>query len=358
MTITGTGRFGLSSLAPKAKLDVSGVEDTIAYFSSTSNNYTGDGILRAAYLGSDLSDHVAIYGQSLPDSNQFYGVGVRGDGGYLGGLFYGVNKDVNSSYGLIATGLGNSDHFGVFGYATSLNLASPAVGERVGLIGLAEGGLNNAGVNANATSQAGSTAYGIYASASGGGTNYAGFFNGDVNVLGNLSKGGGTFKIDHPQDPANKYLIHSFVESPDMMNIYNGNVITNVNGNAIVTLPSYFESSNKDFRYQLTVIGKDARAYVLDEIANNQFSIKTSEPNTKVSWQVTGIRNDAWANANRVVPEEDKTENEKGKYLYPELMGKSDQYGIFNYKQVETKGQRNRLSHPALHKPSLKKSNH
>ena len=41
-----------------------------------------------------------------------------------------------------------------------------------------------------------------------------------------LSKSIGTFKIDHPLDPANKYLSHSFVELPDMMNIYNGNVMT------------------------------------------------------------------------------------------------------------------------------------
>ncbi|WAC02029.1 hypothetical protein N7U66_19830 [Lacinutrix neustonica] len=43
---------------------------------------------------------------------------------------------------------------------------------------------------------------------------------GDLNVTGNIAKGGGTFKIDHPLDPKNKYLVHSFVESPEMMNIY------------------------------------------------------------------------------------------------------------------------------------------
>ena len=50
-------------------------------------------------------------------------------------------------------------------------------------------------------------------------------FLGDVDVEGTLSKSAGSFKIDHPLDPANKYLYHSFVESPDMMNVYNG-VIT------------------------------------------------------------------------------------------------------------------------------------
>ena len=61
---------------------------------------------------------------------------------------------------------------------------------------------------------------GLFAQSS---TGFAAFFLGDVDVDGNLSKAGGSFKIDHPLDPANKYLYHSFVESPDMMNIYNGN---------------------------------------------------------------------------------------------------------------------------------------
>ena len=81
-----------------------------------------------------------------------------------------------------------------------------------------------------------------------------------MNVTGTLSKGSGTFKIDHPLDPANKFLSHSFVESPDMMNIYNGNVTTDAGGEAIVELPDYFEALNRDPRYQLTVIGSPATA--------------------------------------------------------------------------------------------------
>jgi len=47
-------------------------------------------------------------------------------------------------------------------------------------------------------------------------------FRGESQRTGTVSKGGGSFKIDHPLDPSNKTLSHSFVESPDMMNIYNG----------------------------------------------------------------------------------------------------------------------------------------
>lgn len=140
--------------------------------------------------------------------------------------------------------------------------------------------------------------------------------NGDLAVTGTLSKSSGTFKIDHPLDPENKYLYHSFVESPDMMNVYNGNVYTNTEGNATVTLPDYFEALNIDFRYQLTPIGQFAQAIVLEEIAGNSFKIKTDKPNVKVSWQVTGVRNDTYAKENRVKVSVEKPTTEKGKLLY------------------------------------------
>lgn len=131
-----------------------------------------------------------------------------------------------------------------------------------------------------------------------------------------LAKLGGSFKIDHPLDPDNKYLYHSFVESPDMMNVYNGNITTGVDGEATVELPSYFNALNKDFRYQLTVIGTFAQAIVLEEIDGNSFKIKTDQPNVKVSWQVTGVRNDDFAKARRMKVEVEKEAEMKGKRLF------------------------------------------
>lgn len=141
---------------------------------------------------------------------------------------------------------------------------------------------------------------------------------GDLIVGGSVTKGSGLFKIDYPLDPANKTLSHSFVESPDMMNIYNGNVTTDAKGEAQVTLPVYFDALNRDFRYQLTVIGQFAQAIVAREIKDNCFTIKTDKPNVKVSWQVTGVRQDAYANANRIQVVEDKGK-QRGTYLHPEL---------------------------------------
>ncbi len=160
-------------------------------------------------------------------------------------------------------------------------------------------------------------------------TSYAGYFDGKVYVNGSLSKASGTFQIDNPMDPANKYLYHSFVESPDMMNIYNGNITTDANGNASINLPEYFSVLNKDFKYSLTVIGQFAQAIVAREIEGNQFEIKTDKPNVKVSWQVTGVRQDPYANAHRVVDVVEKEGREKGKYLQPELYGQPKEMGIF-----------------------------
>jgi len=129
---------------------------------------------------------------------------------------------------------------------------------------------------------------------------------GNARVGGTLFKGGGSFQIDHPVDPANKYLHHSFVESPDMMNIYNGIAALEANGEAVVELPDWFEALNRDFRYQLTCIGGFAPVYIAQKVANNRFKIAGGPPGLEVSWQVTGIRQDAWANARRIPVEEDK----------------------------------------------------
>ena len=142
--------------------------------------------------------------------------------------------------------------------------------------------------------------------------------NGDVSITGTLSKGGGSFKIDHPLDPQNKYLSHSFVESPDMMNIYNGNVVLDEEGEAWVEMPAWFDALNRDFRYQLTCIGGQALVYVAEELADNRFKIAGGTAGLKVSWQVTGIRQDPYAEKHRIQVEEDKPTDERGTYLHPD----------------------------------------
>lgn len=154
-------------------------------------------------------------------------------------------------------------------------------------------------------------------------SSFAGIFVGNVSISGSLAKSSGSFKIDHPLDPANKYLYHSFVESPDMMNIYNGNVTLGDDGSATVTMPNWFQALNMEFRYQLTSIGAPGpNLYIAQEIANNSFRIAGGTPGMKVSWMVTGIRQDAYAKAHRIPVEQNKPAAERGTYIFPELHGK------------------------------------
>jgi hypothetical protein len=144
-------------------------------------------------------------------------------------------------------------------------------------------------------------------------TNMTVYPNGNVTVRGTLSASAKNFQIDDPLDPQNKYLVHTSVESSEMMNIYSGNVTTDELGLATVTLPAWFEAENTDFRYQLTVIGgRFAEAIVSKEIANNQFTISTNASKVKVSWQVTAVRQDSYAKAHPLVVEQDKPERERG----------------------------------------------
>jgi len=143
-----------------------------------------------------------------------------------------------------------------------------------------------------------------------------------------LEKQGGGFLIDHPLDPANQTLAHSFVESPDMKNIYDGVATLDANGQAVVTLPDWFEVLNRDLRYQLTCIGGYAPVYIAEEVHDNAFKIAGGKPGLKVSWQVTGIRQDAWADANRIPVEQAKPAGEIGLYLYPQGFGQPESKGV------------------------------
>jgi hypothetical protein len=178
-----------------------------------------------------------------------------------------------------------------------------------------------------------------------GGTN-AGLFEGSVTILGGslmvsaVGQIGGEitansifaankhFLIDHPCDPANRYLRHCTIESPEMMNVYSGNVTTNQDGEATVILPDYFEALNRDYRYQLTVFGQFAQAIVAAEIADNRFEIRTDRPHVKVSWQVSGIRQDAYARAHPVIVDQEKPLAERGFYLHPQAHGQPEESGL------------------------------
>jgi hypothetical protein len=251
--------------------------------------------------------------------------GLYGAGGsyglYAGGSTYGV-------YGSGATGvLGTGSTYGVVG--TTNNINSDAVrgsGGQYGVHGLsartagtrgdsgyvgAWGQANYYGVYGLATDGQ-NPSYGVFGQASNN-ASYGVFCQGNMQVNGTLSKTAGSFKIDHPLDPDHRWLFHSFVESPDMMNVYNGVAVLDGAGKATVNLPAYFGALNRDFRYQLTAIGAPAPSlHVSGEVRNNTFGISGGVAGQRVSWQVTGIRQDDYAKEHPIVVEVDKTTSERG----------------------------------------------
>jgi hypothetical protein len=254
--------------------------------------------------------------------------------------FYGVEGRSESS---LAGVYGSSNGQGVVGGGATGVYGVSASGD--GVQGYSNGDAGHGLVGSIGTNSA--TAGGVYG-ASAGSTSFAGYFEGKVNVTTTLSKGGGAFRIDHPLDPANRILQHSFVESPDMMNIYNGVATADGKGEATVALPAWFMALNRDFRYGLTPIGEFAPLYVKQEVSGGQFSIAGAKPGQKVSWQLTGIRQDAWANANRIEVELDKVTAQRGKYLHPVEHGQSPSKGVDYAMQQRLKAEREQVlaGHP------------
>ncbi len=113
-----------------------------------------------------------------------------------------------------------------------------------------------------------------------------------------------------------------------MKNIYDGVATLGAGGEAVVELPEWFEALNQDFRYQLTCLGAFAPVYVAEEIAGNRFRIAGGRQGMKISWQVTGTRHDAWAEAHRIQVEEVKPDADQGRYRHPELFGQPPEMGV------------------------------
>jgi len=321
--VSGTGTIGVSGYTSTAKN--SGVAGTDA---STAGGY---GVWGISTNGTGVYGNgtTGVYGITITACGSApCPAGVAGMDNSAGGAV-GVSATSANGTGVEASSTGYSgtgvvaSSTGEFGYGV---VANSTGSQGVGVQGM----VGTTGYCMTATGVCGSGTTGVY----GHGTGYAGYFVGNVDVVGTLSKTQGSFKIDHPLDPANKYLYHSFVESPDMMNIYNGNSVLDDKGSAWITLPDYFEALNRDFRYQLTAVGAPGpNLYIAQEIAGNRFQIAGGTPGGKVSWQVTGIRKDAYAKAHPIVPEVEKTGDERGRYLHPVEHGQPKSMGIDEYRQ-------------------------
>jgi hypothetical protein len=286
---------GIGTTTPVAGLDVLDWtnNDIAGRFEVVSFEWEAHGV-EGLCTGANSVDQTGVYGWSAAQDD--FGKGVEGYGGYCGVW-------------------GQVDPEGAAAY--------------VGVHGNVIGGYgSNVGVSGRA--QEGDTSIGVYGIGLNGTVeNWGGWFNGNVNVTGTVFEGAAASRIDHPLDPDNAYLCQAYVESPDMMSVHNGNVVLDGRGEATVEMPDWFEAANRDFRYQLTAIGAPApNLHIAETLNGSVFRIAGGEPGMQVSWMVTGIRSDRFADANRVVVEKPKRSENVGKLMHPELYGRGDESSV------------------------------
>ncbi len=351
------GSFGIGTLSPTSPLTVFASTGSAIY-----SRITNGTAIQAETTG---TNSVAVRGNGLATSGS--NAGVQGTTDSTNGV--GVQGIATTSTGPTTGVLGQSASSGGIGVAGE---ASSSTGACIGVSGRTDGGNDAAGVFGAAFGSSGAdygvwgvsfspSGTGVRGEASGGSSSNAvvgvhsgtagaavyGEFNGtpsagSYGVLGVETSGTGfavyadgrfgasgtkNFQIDYPLDPANKVLNHFSVESPEPYLIYRGNAVLDDRGEAVVDLPEYFEAVNRDFQYQLTPIGAPALVYIASEVENNHFRIAGGHPGMKVSWTVTGVRNDRFVQAHPMADVEVKPAALRGRYISPELYGMPAQAG-------------------------------
>lgn len=295
--------------------------------------------------GGAFTGYHGVYGSAVSATDGVGVIGVGNDHGTYntttsgsGGAFTGYHGLISTAYdasgtGVIGIGNGGSyflysggsggaftgDYCGLAAYATVNNNSS------IGLYGYYDGGtVKRDGTGVKGISQAGNgRGYGVY----GQGNKYGVYANGNLGASGTKS-----FAIDHPLDPENKILKHYAIESPEVLNMYRGNIVLDNSGEASVQLPDYFLEININFSYDLTPIGQKAPdLFIKSEIdENGVFSISGGNANQKVSWVVYAERNDLYMRQeDQRAVEIDKEEDLRGKYIMPELYNQPPEKGMF-----------------------------
>jgi hypothetical protein len=287
MFIESAGNVGIGTTSPSnARLQMEGTG-------------TYDAILRLNNLGTTGGNYF------MGSSNSNWGLGgIRFVMGY--GTPSSANVDmVMDNFGRV--GLGTTSPTGQLDVYAETGIAIHAYSSSV------SSGLSGTSVSG----------YGIYAQSI---NSLAGYFSGNVQVTGSLSKGSGSFVIDHPLDPENKLLRHNFVESPENLLIYRGKIKLDENGEAMVELPDYFEALTREDQatVTLTSIGKPFLTGYEWSGDFKAFKIY-GESVREVSWVVYTDRDDPVIHElGRPVEEEkggDHSLCEKGKLLYPKAYG-------------------------------------
>lgn len=270
------------------------------------------------------------YFSSISDS----GRGVCGSVSALTGNTYGGEFESSSTTGRGVRGYASATTGSNYGgqFQTNSSGGRGVLGSAIATSGVTHGGQFYAispgarGVAGYASALTGTT-YGVHGTANSP-NGYGLWAQGRSGASGTKS-----FRIDHPADPENQYLMHYSAEGPEPLNIYRGTAITDAKGEAWITLPDYYEEINTDPSYQLTVIENQdtdqfVQAKVAIKIKQSRFKIRTNAPRIEVCWEVKARRDDLWVRKYGAPVEVDKGNFERGKYQHPELYGKPSSMGM------------------------------
>ncbi len=358
---SGKGVYGLATNATGVNYGVWGESNSPGGYGVVGINNSPSGFITAVFGRSSSTDGCGVAGRAISPTGTTVGgsfessssgtdsTGVYGFASAGSGTTYGVRGDTLSTSGQAVLGqaaAASGVTYGVRGLSVSpdgtgvYGIATASSGLGYGVEGIANS-TSGFGVRGIATAASGTT-YGVYgrtASASG----YGVYSQGNTGATGTKS-----FRIDHPDDPANKYLLHYAAESPEVINFYRGNVVLDGAGAAVVELPRYFAKINRTPSYQLTAIGAPMPtlhvAEEIDEAALSagakaepgvaapkcSFRIAGGAPGARVSWRVEAVRSDRWVKQGGAPVEVEKQGLEKGTYQHPELYGQPPEKGM-NY---------------------------
>jgi hypothetical protein len=361
--ITGNGLFGgkvgIGTMAPTHTVHIAKPEPTLALQDTDSTtqqvgyvSYRDSGNIERAWVG---------YG-STGDPN-FSIVNTRQGGDIVLSPFAG---DVTVPTGTVSIGTSTPGPYDLQVIGSSTVIYGHSIStltDSVGVLGRSSSP-QGIGVYGHATAFPNGVSYGgFFESASRTGTGVFGICTGEIGVnygvrgvassasafavygVGNLGASGTkSFRIDHPFDPENKYLLHYCSESPMPQNFYVGNVVTDAKGYAWVELPNYFAEINANFKYQLTVVDDSESATFVQvkvgrKIRGNRFLIMSSAPNVEISWRVDADRNDLYVRSRKPEDVVEKQGRERGTYQHPELYGMPKERGMDYRPEIAEKPQ-------------------
>jgi hypothetical protein len=278
---------------------------------------------RTTYTGPALNA-AGVFGQA--DGTNATGVWGTANKGLRAAGVYGASTTGSGVLGFGPTGVYGYGGWGVYGYSEATDgIGLVAEVSDPALIAIAANASTANGTGVSGVADAGASATGIYGMSS---TGKAGFFEGDVEVTGELTVPAALLQVDHPEAPGERWYRQALVGAFERVTVLSGNAVSGPNGRVTVRVPGIFERTHQDVRYQVTAIGRAAAPFIARELAGGRFTIDAGVAGVRLSWQLTGVRDDASARRSALTVEAVKRPHERGRYVEPSLYGRPRSRGL------------------------------